>query len=484
MADLPAVVLRLVLVHVKLNGSDTQRRDLLACSLVNKAWHHASTPCLYGIIALDIPRLGSFTQSVSAGKYAPSILSLTLRMERDAELCRHPSGEQVPHPTLSQRLRHLVPLLSQMTNLNAFSFYSPRNPVCFVPRREIIDLLDALPARCTSMELDTGGNDRRDKIKEPQETTHVCVALRRVLPQMQYVRIRTAAMCWSMFGKRDRKEMNTPAPLCLPKLRGMIINCSPSLARCSPDDWFGSRAYQSSNLAWHPVTEALADIVDSGLRRRESEDERTEGWLKNPDGVTISVMETTDHSNDDTSIWRAKVRADMIRKQSWAMPTRSVWHEATIPGSGLIRMPDGEDWMGTPVVLERLAEGENVTWFNLLSGARLPRRIIVAGNGNGDDFTIRDPTSTIGEMSGGWAGVLPDPTPLRTPEEWRRENPRKMTYVWRNERNTGTRLIGAEKRVGEHRYLSLEPMVEITPQGWRRSGFQNDSLVPEESEVS
>jgi hypothetical protein len=298
---------------------------------------------------------------------------------------------------------------------------------------------------------------------------------------MQYVRLRTAAMCSSMFEYIDGEDADTSITIPLPKLRAMIVNCSPSIACCSPDDWFGSRAYRPSDLAWHPVTKALERVVDSGLGPAQRVDGRRESWRKNPEDVTIRVIETTSHSNQDALIWQAKIRADMIRKESWAMPTRSVWIESSIPGSWHIRTPSGGEWMGTSEITERLAEGEDATWFNLRGGARLPVGIIRAKNG--DDVSSRDATSAITELSGGWAGVQPDPTPVKTVDEWKQANPRKMTYVWINEAKVGVKLVGAERRVGHQHYLSLDPVVESTPDGWQRvaGGLQNEILERIES---
>lgn len=466
MENLPFTALRSIFIHIKASSTDSQK-DLLACSLVNSTWHHAATPTLYGIVVLDIPRLATFTKGFNPEKYAKNVMSLTLRMEGDEEFFRQPTGEQAPHPILCERLRRFIPLLNVMTNLISFSCFQSRNIVCFLPRREIIDMLNALSASCMSLELDTQALDRRDKDTEPQETTHICDALRNILPQMQYVRIRTVAMCSSMFLETREQDPTWSRPLSLPKLRGMIINCGDSLSRCGPNDWFGSRAYQPGDAAWAPVTSGLAEVIDVGLQGRQEGHREASSWLGNPNEVTISVVATTKHSNDDMAIWQARIRADMIKKESWAIPMRTVWMESTIPGSLAICLPNGPEMLGSPAVVERLGEGEEVNWFALQSGARLPRPVMV-----GD----RSP-SLINELSGGLASVQPDEPPLKTPEQWRHDNPKKMSYHWRNEQITGVKLIKAERRVGKDAYLSLAPVTEITPSGWQR-GFRNESLEP------
>lgn len=120
MASLPSVVLRTVLLQVKHQGQGRQD-DLLACSRVSRAWHSATIPVLHGTIALDVPLLKQFTQHYPIDKCGDCIRSLTVRLEGDGCLERHPSGEQQPHPELRERLQSLAPMVRKMVKLTNFS---------------------------------------------------------------------------------------------------------------------------------------------------------------------------------------------------------------------------------------------------------------------------------------------------------------------------------------------------------------------------
>lgn len=476
MDGLPSVILRSVLVYVKISGVESSK-DLAACSRVSRAWHHAAAPCLYGIIALDIPHLGTFTDCFQPDKYARYVVSLTLRMDSgnsEPDLYREPSGDQAPHPTLSSRLKKLAKVLGKMTMLTSFSFYLPPSIPCFLPRREIIDILDALPTTCVGLELETRGYDRRHQDDEPQETTHICDSIRRLLPQMKYVRIRTAAMCSSMFGLPPTTSIphdgnDSAAQLVtMPRLRGMIINCGPAIRTCGYDDWFGAREYLVAAQAWWSVTHALEKVVDAGMGDDAGTIEERP-WLTKSSGVTITVAAISDRDGNDMRQWQTRIRADMIRKTSWALPIRGIWLEEDIPGSWIIRLPDGKELLGSPSVVAKVAEGEAVNWYDLVGGARLPRRMIDPyADGPDKDLVRGREFSRILELCGGWGNIKGYSPPLRTRQEWQMNNPRKSAMIWRNEDITGETLVKAEERVGKEKYLSLRPILETTPEGWLR----------------
>lgn len=73
-------------------------------------------------------------------------------------------------------------------------------------------------------------------------------------------------------------------------------------------------------------------------------------------------------------------------------------------------------------------------------------------------------------------GCTPEPMSLlKTAEQWCQDNPKKTTYVWRNEAIVGEKLLETEKRTGRDEYLSLHPVLERTPVGWAR-GYRNESV--------
>ncbi|KAF4451938.1 F-box domain containing [Fusarium albosuccineum] len=482
MDSLPFVVLRSILLHVKPNDKGDQN-DLCACSLVSQAWHHATTPFLYGIIALDIPRMYRFVQSFDAEKYAGYVVSFTLL----------PSNRPLSDDRHSSVFQRLVPLLKRMTSLLYFSFYrGPHSGHRWVWRRDIVALLDALPSSVIGLELDTRTHDARGE----EETDHICDSLRRILPKMVYVRIRTAAMCSAMFGVDDgfgsQPGTTTNAidsgPIALPHLRSMIINCtlyySTRTQRCGPYDTrmrVQNRMHVPRKMAWNSITMALDKVLESGLPNKhtslkENPEKERSRWMPNPEDVQILVIGSPPSPATDNPNWPTSIRANMTRQESWAIPGRDLrWYGKTSGwnyegprrrrwGTWVIRLPDGREMMGQVANIDPLAEGEIGNWSTLLGGARLPTEVIMSpANEN-----YGGQASFVAEICGGLAGLQPpEEGYFRTSKEWRQPPPEVSAPHWTKEEMTGMQVIGAEKRIGDD-YLSLRHVVEVNPDGWTR----------------
>ena len=65
---------------------------------------------------------------------------------------------------------------------------------------------------------------------------------------------------------------------------------------------------------------------------------------------------------------------------------------------------------------------------------------------------------------------------MKTSEQWCRENPKKSTRLWMNEKAAAVCLLGAEERSGKDEYLSLQPIWEGTPREWVRRKHVRDML--------
>lgn len=487
MDSLPFVVLRAILIEVKV-GSNGRSKDLLACSLVSRAWHHAAIPLLHGIIALTIPQADHFTQSFNVEKYAGHIISLTLRL--DSKPTRVGTLDEICNIFL-----RLAPILKHMTGLLYFSLYRAPGAGRNVPHGIICPLLDALPDSCIGLELETAGN-REDGSK----VGHVCDSLRRVLPQLAYVRIRTVAMCSAMFGVDDDVGNQhghpmaissvSPGPVKLPNLRSMIINCVSFLGRmiprCGVAEQIDTMNHQPPDkTAWQSVTTGLEKVIrggsiKAGLPREDMQ------WPRStlpPEDTQILVLGSTPFDEMDSATWQARICADMIRKESWAIPRRQLDDRFYNDNLSIMRLPDGREMVAGPRRAEEVIEGETPgNWCSVdggitsrftYGGARLPREVI--------KFPAKETygvqSSFIAEICGG----LPAPKPrgtrrLRTSAAWRQTHSECAAPPhWENEEKTGMRLFGAERRVGND-YLSLRPIVEITPTGWLR-GYQGKSLI-------
>jgi hypothetical protein len=124
--------------------------------------------------------------------------------------------------------------------------------------------------------------------------------------------------------------------------------------------------------------------------------------------------------------------------------------------SWFLHPDDGQEIMSFPWALISVAEGE--VWRTMVGGARLPAALLVQKD-----------KRTFTSM------CIEENPQIRASSNWREEHPRKMCLLWLNERITGMRLLEAERRDGPN-FLSQSPIIEKTPQGWRRTGFQSDEL--------
>ncbi|PSN70573.1 hypothetical protein BS50DRAFT_597877 [Corynespora cassiicola Philippines] len=257
-----------------------------------------------------------------------------------------------------------------------------------------------------------------------------------MLPRLEHVRLRVRT-CEALFA-----DPTAPDDLIrLPNTRTFIYNCSRLYGLPLPTcRW----AYNSpithahDDLLWHTVTTGLEKLVSRPDYA--------------PKGMKIYAFMTTDCGNNDRSIWRAHIRADMQSKMSLALPHRNVWLESMIRGSWLIRLPGGSELMTTPENIEAIAEGQ--LWQEVVGGARLPAAVLADEREGKTSFAV------------GCANKELDL--LKTSQQWREDNPRKGTSHWYNEKRTGIKLLCAEERRGKDEYLALRPIREITPQGWER----------------
>lgn len=412
----------LVAVLTQLKRTTQTNQDLTSCSLVNRRWCLVTAPILYGNIALKQDNTIRFCEHLEASKYGAYIRSLTI--------CLQPYEN--PEPTAQ-----LVPLLPQFENLRSFSFWLSKGYHDTISQIALVRLVDALPISCTNLELDALGFDTR----EEEEQAHLCDALRRILPRMQHVRLRLRT-CEALF-----VDPSTPdSPIRLPNIKTLICNCARPPGTPLPTchcTHYSLLTHAHPGLLWHTVTTSLEKLVST------------------PDAVPkdarIYAFMTTDRDDNDYSLWQAHIRADMQSRSSLALPYRSVWMEAMIRGSWVIRLPDGSELMTIPANIEAIAEGQ--LWHEVVGGVRLPAAVLVDERAGKASFAVGCEEKELAF--------------LKTSQQWREDNPRKGTSHWYNEKVTGVKLLCAEERRGKDEYLSLRLIREITPQGWERVGMND-----------
>ncbi|KAK7398456.1 hypothetical protein QQX98_012164 [Neonectria punicea] len=480
MDNLPFVVLQTLLLQVKLK-SGTSHNDLLVCSLVSKTWHHAAIPFLYGIIVLDMPQADPFMQCFDTDKYSGYVLSLTVRIESEETNVGPEHLHDMSQSVKDERLLQFVPILRRMSGFVCLSIYTRIKSILLPPHGTITALLDALPETCRGVELEIWNHDKNIDPKQPSRP-HVCDALRRALPQMACLRLRLVVMCSAMFGVDDGFDtgfVNTPAelpgPVVLPNLRSMVINCGYLdkcvIQCCYKHDRIKIPRFNITTriTAWRSLTNALEQVVEKGMPRGDGLVEGNEEgvdefpWQLHPEDVKIVVVAPTFPSFffGERKTW---LRADMVNRETLAIPHLMVATRGNTPYNLLIRLPDGSEKMVTKIVGESLVEGEAGNWCDLVNGARLLREILTSSYET-SDMTFSSRIGALAEMCGGSIGLVM--TKWRTVQEVRQVS-NVSSRAWLNEDLVGLRLIGAERRVGKDEYLSFKSLREMVPEGWKR----------------
>jgi hypothetical protein len=414
----------LVEILTRLKQISDTTHDLTSCLLVNRRWREATTPLLYGNVALTHHNTIRFCEHLDVRKYAAYIHSTSISLQ--------------PHEDLEQ-VSQLVPLLPHLFNLRSFSFWLGKGYCDVVPQSTLVQLVEALPQSCANLELDTLGYDARAEI----DATHLCDSLREVLPRMQHVRLRVRS-CEMLFTDPSTRDQT----IRLPHLKSFIYTCArPSgtpLPTCRCPN-LSPITYRHHDLLWTTVTSNLQRLV------------ATPNAV--PTNAQVYAFTTTDRNDNDLSLWQAHIRADMRTQTSLALPHRNVWMEAMIRGSCVLRLQDGTEVMSVPANIEAVAEGR--LWLEVRGGARLPAAVLADARAGKASFAVGCEEKLLAY--------------LKTSTQWREDNPRKKLRTWVNEESMGVKLVSAEVRRGKEEYLSLEMVKEITPEGWRRVGL-NDVL--------
>lgn len=110
--------------------------------------------------------------------------------------------------------------------------------------------------------------------------------------------------------------------------------------------------------------------------------------------------------------------------------------------------------MATHSRAQSLATDKAENWVDLWDGARLPRWIVITGEGDGGDRGDGR-TSILAELCAGLSVLRHEETPLKAREESQKAYPRKSAFQWKKEDMPGQRGVGVGMRVGRDDYTSL-----------------------------
>ncbi|KAI1153667.1 hypothetical protein F4825DRAFT_473907 [Nemania diffusa] len=403
---------------------DLSPATLAECALCCKRWNRLAPSVLYKHVALTSSK--KISRWVAA---APS--SLDSEIETLTICINNVSNTNDVAPTVEQLqldLDQVSARLRQMAKLKSFSISSLETPSIGsrISTVSIVKLLHNIPETCSSLELVV---KPRALIMSPHEqNTHLCVFIRRLIPQLQFLRLSLPYLCPESFGyvhNQSSANMTEFTPIKTPKLRDcIVILASPSggggVARfsgpCSPDaSLFGVKAF----------VECLLVLVSSGqaplLRRL---------WVI--DALSKSEM------NDNAS-YEAFVRRNVLAQISHTFPVNVIMPPRMAHGF-LIRMPaeeNGEDLLTTRQDAASIVEGH--AWMAATNGARLPAMLMA-------NYQLPRQSCNVQARA-----------------EWSANN-KHSTQLWVNENKTGVRLLDGEMGA----LLEDRPAVFRIPEGWRQ----------------
>ncbi|KFA54462.1 hypothetical protein S40293_08001 [Stachybotrys chartarum IBT 40293] len=418
--------------------------DLAACSSVCKQWDYHARPILYRHIALDASNMERFLDTFDRQTDPPYTHSLTFRLSYPILVDwdeGHGNYYAISYRLLDRWLRRFAEVIPFMTKLAALSLSVVPNESCKLLRPTIAAILQALPPACVDLELDTNGHDSdniENEFEEPsvtEDSLHLCGELRAILPRLQHSRINLRFICGALVGNYGELGFE---PIEMPVMKQLLVNCRRhwSISKRCPQ---AISMDEAGSTSWHSVIHGLRHVVDRGGLR--------------PGAEAIVLAQTGGDSRDQAQV-RALLRCDVAERATWAFPMafparpsfegKTVYYVRTHKGGFIAN--------GTGLLQDIL---EDYSWRTTKNGARLPRHRI-------GDIRVQD------------FDVVPE-------AEWRSLWPRLSCTLWTNEKETGLRLIEAEKRTGEpgmvNSYDELRGLVESTPDGWYRPMSMDRALL-------
>ncbi|KAF1835555.1 hypothetical protein BDW02DRAFT_646776 [Decorospora gaudefroyi] len=322
---------------------------------------------------------------------------------------------QPPH--VPKLLAQLVPIIASLEALKCFSLYLAESAYC-IPRATLIALLNALPASCTNLELDTRGEDHRKK----EEEAHVCDAVRGLLPRMHNI----------------YRCLRASAQVPWPSIVGYLPVSRCSVAETRTISLVQNTLYGPTVTYGHLSSMPLTQLV--AQQTASLKESRIYAMIRLYGDSPIQGCET-------------QLRTDLVAKTTWAFPIMPFSFDNFI-----VRLNnDSEIVCFDDSKIEPIYEG--LVWKDVVGGARLPSTVLDAAREGRPSFAT---------------GCVELKLSTQTGKEWAEKHPRAAPdSSWRNEKVVGKQLWFAEKRTGDD-YVSERPIYEINPEGWVRVG---DSII-------
>lgn len=362
----------LTLVH-----NDSNSGVFLACLLCCRYWNDVALPILYRDVFLYNATINLFTAALTHHN-AASIRLLTICINpirlQPGHLWPRPTynsaGRSVPEightedPGLTriwQDIQKLGPCLKELTSLTTFSLrfmWSGDDEIASfrVKRIDLYNILQAIPASCRSLELDTRRYDRY----EYHLDGHVCEGIRNLIPQLQHLRLRSYILCPTIFGEgsirnegRDLRQADVFRQLS--NLQTVLINTTlePSASTTVLCRSYSSEPQHPRPLAHHVMSTSARRLLELGAFPAIQK-------------FGIIGNETSKHRM--TPGWRAIFDYnDIISNDAYVQLVQPL-------GRGLkgylLRPHNGEVIFGSYPAIEDVAEG--VSWLETTNGSRFP----------------------------------------------------------------------------------------------------------------
>ncbi|KAI1644974.1 uncharacterized protein F4817DRAFT_345185 [Daldinia loculata] len=169
---------------------------LLQCTLCCKRWSRLASPILYKHIALTPETFSKWTKNPSdSNDVVISTFTLHINLVRN-----RPDDKTDEFDQLHDDLLKLPSRLAKMANLKSFSLTTSYGASAnlWVPRRLVAPIIDHLPPTCICLEIDIMSTSYETYPDDDQ--VHLCPSIRRVLPQLQFLRLSLPKLCPEAFG--------------------------------------------------------------------------------------------------------------------------------------------------------------------------------------------------------------------------------------------------------------------------------------------
>ncbi|KAI1656087.1 hypothetical protein F4813DRAFT_397761 [Daldinia decipiens] len=331
---------------------------LVQCTLCCKRWSRLASSILYKHIALTPKIFSKWTKPPSDLNDAV-ISTFTLHIN----LVGGPDDERLAFLQLHDDLLKLPSRLAKMANLKSFSLttsYGAFANLC-APRRLVAPIIDHLPPTCICLEIDIMSTSYENFPDDSQ--VHLCPSIRRVLPQLQFLRLNFPELCPEAFGygfttqpSTDKESFRPIQILRLEQCLIKVASTNPVISRVSR-----SIVCDCSDVhAMSILTDYLTILKSSGNAPRLQK-----LWV-------IDALPL----NGWHKAWGAWVRRDILEGNSESLPSKNLisrqgrkFHREAF----LIRMPreeGGQDLISTREGVQLLTE--RYAWVQASNGTRIP----------------------------------------------------------------------------------------------------------------